>query len=205
MNNGEKCGKQGKHTDFNPVNEAMDHLSTVFTGTVVSTRCSWLLCIIPEVFPVSISMFPSGTLSNSGSAWLVNMLVSWVEERKVVEWICSFLKKERVCFHRSMKSENRDWNENMTEKLQNNCGNVFMIILKMNGNSSMFSENGTTFTFFLKGWFHRDELNYEFYLNMRGLIWTWTWRIWYSWWIIWWENDIIGDIFLVDNRMVTSL
>lgn len=118
MNNGEKCGKQGKHTDFNPVNEAMDHLSTVFTGTVVSTRCSWLLCIIPEVFPVSISMFPSGTLSNSGSAWLVNMLVSWVEERKVVEWICSFLKKERVCFHRSMKSENRDWNENMTERFE---------------------------------------------------------------------------------------
>lgn len=98
MNNGEKCGKQGKHTDFNPVNEAMDHLSTVFTGTVVSTRCSWLLCIIPEVFPVSISMFPSGTLSNSGSAWLVNMLVSWVEERKVVEWICSFWRKREFVF-----------------------------------------------------------------------------------------------------------
>ena len=98
MNNGEKCGKQSKHTDFNPVNEAMDHLSTVFTGTVVSTRCSWLLCIIPEVFPVSISMFPSGTLSNSGSAWLVNMLVSWVEERKVVEWICSFWRKREFVF-----------------------------------------------------------------------------------------------------------
>ena len=194
MNNGEKCGKQGKHTDFNPVNEAMDHLSTVFTGTVVSTRCSWLLCIIPEVFPVSISMFPSGTLSNSGSAWLVNMLVSWVEERKVVEWICSFLKKERVCFHRSMKSENRDWNENMTERFEIIVEMFSWLFWKWMGILRCFQKwNNFYFLFerMISSWwiglwilfeYERTDLDVDL-ANMIFMM-NYLMRKWYNWWYL---------------------